>query len=382
MTSSEYLQDTSSPATPPLARIVLVDDEASVLGVLRDLLENAGYEVHCFLEGGKALAYLKENQGWTDLILTDQKMPGISGVDLLRQAHAEDPAVVGLLMTGYSTLENAVEAFRAGAFDFISKPTHLDSLGISLNRALQHRRVLVENLLYQDKMARLVEERGEQLKEMTKHLEFSYQFMLESLVSLLEAREPLTGEHTKRVTGMAVALATRMGIEGEALEVIRRGASLHDVGKIAIPDAILLKDGPLSPEEWEIMKTHVEIGYSILRSNSYMREVAELVHSHHENFDGSGYPRGLKGEEICLGARIFSVVDAYDAIRSTRTYSGVHSPEAVVREIRRCAGSQFDPEVVRALVANQQAIEEVWWQGATERDRCARFDGEGKEVSP
>jgi putative nucleotidyltransferase with HDIG domain len=362
---------TVSPQGAPRARLVIVDDEDTFLEMLRELLLVLEYEVASFNDPFEAVAFGDRNPGWADVLISDKRMPGLDGTDVINRLRKTDPDLVCILATGFSNVDNAVEAIRAGAFDFITKPFAEDLLKMVLNRALEHRRVLLENRHYHQSMEQLLAERGQALKETTRHLELSYQFMLESLVSLLEAREPLTGEHTKRVTGMSVALARRMGIEGDELETIRRGASLHDVGKIAIPDAILLKPGPLDDEEWAVMKTHVSIGYNLMKSNPYMSDVAELIHSHHENFDGSGYPRGLREKEICRGARIFSVVDAYDAIRSTRTYSRSTSAADTLREIQRCSGSQFDPEVVACLQENHAEIEQVWWEGATQSDRQA-----------
>jgi putative nucleotidyltransferase with HDIG domain len=288
----------------------------------------------------------------------------MEGHVLMTKVQAIDASVVCILTTSYSSVENIIEAIRADAFDYLPKPCRADTLEWVLKRASHHRTVLLENIRYREHMEQLVEECGQALEAARHHLEYSYQFMLESMVSLLEAREPLTGMHTKRVTRMAVVLGEAMGLEGDALENIRRGACLHDVGKIAIPDAILLKPGPLDEAEWKVMKAHVDIGYNLLLSNAYMRDVAEIVHSHHEWYDGSGYPRGLKGEAICLGARIFAVIDAYDAIHSKRTYSEATSIEKTLAEIQRCSGTQFDPTVVASLMANGDAVENAWLEFA------------------
>jgi putative nucleotidyltransferase with HDIG domain len=162
-----------------------------------------------------------------------------------------------------------------------------------------------------------------------------------------------------RTRELAVTLATKMGITGEELQSVASGALLHDVGKIGIPDSVLLRPGPLSPEEWEDIKRHPEIGYNILRSSPYLKEAAEIVRAHHEHYDGSGYPRGLRGSEICIGARIFGVIDAYDAMRSERVYRKPVSPEEAVEEIQRKSGSQFDPEVVRAFLASRDELERL-----------------------
>lgn len=215
-----------------------------------------------------------------------------------------------------------------------------------------------------ERMAALVNARGKALQDAVQHLEDAYQFMLQTLVSLLEARDRSTGAHTKRVTDISECIARTMGLPDDEVKTIRQGAALHDIGKIAIPDRILLKPGSLNHEEWQIMRTHVNIGYDILKSNPYLQKEAEIVYSHHEHFDGNGYPRGLKGKDICLGARIFAVADAYDAIHSLRSYSASHSADQALNEIKRCSGTQFDPDVIEALVKCHQEVEAIWQKGS------------------
>ena len=187
----------------------------------------------------------------------------------------------------------------------------------------------------------------------------SYQCTLEAMADMLDARERKTGAHSKRVARMAVVLARKLGASPEEIEIIGTGARLHDIGKIGIPDAILLKAGPLTDEEREIMKTHPRLGYNVIKAGPGLEPASEIVLAHQERFDGSGYPRGLKGEDICLGARIFAVVDAYDAIRSDRPYSRGRGAAETLAEIVRHSGTQFDPAVVEVLRSCQAEIEDV-----------------------
>lgn len=366
-------RDTADASVRPAGNILLVDDEVQMRLLMEEYLRDEGYVVSIHADGQSALEFAASKPGWTEVLLTDLRLPGEDGLALLQKIQERDETVVGILMTGYANTDNAVEAMRAGAFDFIGKPFDFDLLATSLNRALQHNRVLRENREYHERMARLLEERGRALSETTRNLEASYQYMLESMVALLEAREQATGEHTLRVTAMAVALAGKMGVSEAEQDIIRRGSFLHDIGKIAIPDHILLKEGPLDEDEWAIMKTHVEIGYRIINSNPFLWDVAELVYSHHERYDGSGYPRGLCGEKIPLGARIFAVVDAYDAMRSQRPYSAAMAAEDCLREIRRCRGGQFDPEVVDCLEAEHAELEAIWRSGSETGERRLRL---------
>ncbi len=340
--------------------ILLVDDEPEMLEVLEALLTGRGHRVSPHASAESARSHFETHPGWADLILTDLNMPGEDGLSLLRGLAADDDSVVGLVITGFATMDSVMDAMRSGVFDFIIKPVKADALDMVVRRALAHRKILVENRNYQRHMEELVKERSEALRAALNQLETAYQFTLESMVSMLEAREKSTGEHSKRVTSIALILARRLGVDKEEMEIIRRGAFLHDIGKVAIPDAILQKPGRLTFSEWEIMKTHVDIGYSILRNNPDIREMAEIVRSHHERYDGSGYPRGLKGAEICLGARVFAVADAYDAIRFPRPYSPGRPAEETLREITRCRGTDFDPAVVDVLAECQPDIERLW----------------------
>jgi diguanylate cyclase (GGDEF)-like protein/PAS domain S-box-containing protein/putative nucleotidyltransferase with HDIG domain len=186
-----------------------------------------------------------------------------------------------------------------------------------------------------------------------------FRVVFNTLVAMLDAREKATGDHSKRVAKMAGFLAHAMGLSPAQIELCEHGALLHDIGKIAIPDTILLKPGPLTPEERMIVEKHPQTGYEILQSNPEFKKISEIVLSHQERFDGTGYPRGLKGDQICIGARIFTVIDSYDAIRAGRPYASSRSAEEALSEIKRCSGTQFDPEVVDALVCCQNQLEEV-----------------------
>lgn len=340
--------------------ILVVDDEGATRTMLQSLLESMGHEAKCFDGADAAEEFMDSEPFWVDVVLTDLRMPGRDGISLIAAVRTKFPDVVPILGTGYASLENALDAMRTGVFDLIGKPFDIKNLELMLARAIQHRKILQENRAYKERMEELVVARESELVQMGKDLAKSYQFMLESLVALLEAREPETGQHTKRVTLMSVALGDHLGITGEDREILRKGAALHDIGKIAIPDAILLKAGPLNDAEWAVMKTHVVAGYDILKTNPALVEVAEIVRCHHEHFNGSGYPRGLSGEDIVLGARIFSVVDAYDAIRAKRPYSKANTAEETLREIVRCRGSQFDPGVVDVLANHHEELDAIW----------------------
>ncbi|GEM_PF-519461 len=354
MPSSDYVL----PAIPAsTGQVLVVDDESDIRAMLSQLLTAAGYAVLLARNVEEALQHARNEKSLIDVAVVDLLLDGQDGLDLITQLRALDDLMVPLVITGEATLDRAVEALRTGAYDFIQKPFTARQLIPVVGRALGRRRLLLENRRYQKHLEAMVAQRGRSLTRALDEQRKSAQFALEAMASLIEAREKKTGAHCRRMAELAVILAGEMNVAPEELESIRTGALLHDIGKIAIPDNILLKEGPLTDAEWTIMKTHPQIGHQIIASNPSLRAVAEMVLSHQEKYDGTGYPRGLAGEEIALGARIFAVVDAYDAMRADRHYQPSLGPDEALAEIQQHAGTQFDPEVVAALRRCQGEIE-------------------------
>ena len=215
---------------------------------------------------------------------------------------------------------------------------------------MENRRLKVENRTYQTNLESLVKARTDQLQAAMANLERSYDITLETLGDALDLKDRETEGHSKRVTAFTIAIARAMGLPREQINTIARGAFLHDIGKIAIPDKILNKPGKLDPEEFNVMKEHAYHGFQIVKKIPFLAEAAEIVYSHQEWFNGSGYPRGLKGEQIPLGARIFSVADTLDAITSDRIYRPAQTLQAAKIEIEKWSGRQFDPEVVKVFL--------------------------------
>jgi diguanylate cyclase (GGDEF)-like protein len=357
-----------APAPPEPANgrdhVVVVDDEPSIRELIRLMLTKDGYEVAAFADAPSALEAIRSSPGSCDVLLTDLALPGRSGIDLLRDVTPTDETIVKIVMTGYATVDAAVNALREGAYDFIQKPVRHAQLSALIRRAIEYRHLRLENARYQAHLEDMVRRRSEQLAQSLEEIRKSYQFTLEALVAMLDARERQTGRHSLRTRDLAVFLAQHMGVTGEELDAIASGAFLHDIGKIGIPDEILLKSTSLDSAEWEIMRKHVEIGYQVLKNNPQFRGAAAVVRSHHERFDGSGYPQGLKGEAIPLGARIFAVIDSYDSMRSRRTYREPMTCEAATAEIVRCSGAQFDPAVVTAFLECQPELERMFRRDA------------------
>ncbi|MCX7590185.1 MAG: diguanylate cyclase [Kiritimatiellae bacterium] len=339
--------------------VMVVDDEEQILSYIVKLLEHDGYSVFGATRAGTALEELRRNGGKYHLLLTDLALPDKDGTELLAEASELDSDLVSVVLTAHATVDNAVLSLKQGAYDFVQKPVSRDHLLAVVRRALEYRELKIENARYQTRLEEMVRERSAQLAKTLEEVKASYEFTLEALVAMLDAREHQTGRHSVRVRELAVTLARQMGIRGKDLEAIACGALLHDIGKIGIPDGILFRPGPLEPYEWKIMEKHSEIGYNVLKASPYLREAAEIVYAHQERYDGKGYPRGLKGNQIPLGARIFAVVDAYDAMRSVRVYRNPVSEEAAVEEIRRNSGTQFDPAVVEAFMQCQKELERI-----------------------
>lgn len=330
-------------------KILVVDDEEAIREVVTTLLEAQGYQ--CATVGNGRLAQEQLQKDSPDLVLSDMVMPEMDGMRLLEWLRGRDPDLPVIMVTAMHDLSTALEAMRRGAYDYILKPFEKDQLFLCVRRALEHRRLVLENRNYQRNLEKLVEERTAQLREAFNQLEQSYDHTLEALGGALDLKDAETEGHSQRVTAYTISIARQMNLEPALLRQIARGAFLHDIGKMAIPDGILRKPGPLTNDERAVMRRHCEIGHEMLMRIPFLHDAAEIVLTHQEFFDGTGYPRGLKGEEIPLGSRIFAVADTLDAMISDRPYRSARSIEAAREEIERCAGTQFDPEVVQVFLA-------------------------------
>jgi putative nucleotidyltransferase with HDIG domain len=330
-------------------RILIVDDEEAIREVVSSLLETKGYQCSTVGNGREAIDQLQTNA--FDLVLSDLVMPEMDGLQLLAWMQTNHPDIPIIMVTAMHDVSTALQAIRHGAYDYILKPFEKEQLFLSVRRAVEHGRLVVENRNYQRNLEQLVEQRTGQLKGALNQLESSYDATLEALGGALDLKDSETVGHCKRVTAFTIAIAKAMKIDPAQLPQIARGAFLHDIGKMAIPDRILQKPGPLTDDEREIMRTHCDVGYNMLIRIPFLREAAEIVLAHQEHFDGSGYPRGLRGEAITLGARIFSIADALDAMVSDRPYRKALSIEHARKEITRCSGTQFDPKVVDVFLS-------------------------------
>jgi putative nucleotidyltransferase with HDIG domain len=334
--------------------ILVVDDEEAIREVVSTLLDSQGYRCTTCDNGRKALEAFRNDS--FDLVLSDIVMPEMDGMKLLAEIRQADPDVPVIMVTAMHDISIALEAIRTGAYDYILKPFEKDQFYMSVRRALERRRLILENKTYQSDLERLVAERTQQLSIALQDLEQSYDYTLEALGGALDAKDAETEGHCQRVTAFTITMARAMGVDPGLLRHIARGAFLHDIGKMGVPDHILRKPGPLTEEERAIMRRHCEIGYAVLERIPFLKEVAEIVLSHQECYDGSGYPRGLKGNQIPLGARIFAVADTLDAMISDRPYRKALPISAAQAEIRKYSGTQFDPRVVEVFLAQPERI--------------------------
>src|SRR5579864_7359933 len=289
-------------------RILVVDDEEPIREVVTSMLGSAGYKCQQAGSGKEALAIL-DSGGQFELILSDLMMAELDGIGLLERTKERYPDMPVVMVTAVHDISVALAAIRNGAYDYLLKPFEREQLLATVSRALENRRLKLENRTYQINLESLVAARTQQLQAALRDLERSYDITLQALGDALDLKDKETEGHSRRVTAFTMAIARAMGLPPESVATIARGAFLHDIGKMAIPDKILNKPGKLDDEERAIMREHCFKGYQMLRKIPFLQEASEIVYSHQERYDGSGYPRGLKGKEIPLGARIFSIAD-------------------------------------------------------------------------
>src|SRR5438046_4408622 len=280
-------------------RILVVDDEEAIREIVSSMLQNAGYAATQAASGKQALEILGSGEEF-QLMLSDLMMAEMDGIALLDRVQDCYPDMPAIMVTAVHDISVALAAIRNGAYDYLLKPFEREQLLAMVRRALEHRKLRLENRSYQSNLESLVAARTEQLRQTMADLERSYDITLEALGDALDLKDAETEGHSRRVTAFTIAIAQKMGLPKDDIRIIARGAFLHDIGKMAIPDKILTKPGKLTPEEVDIMKEHAWYGYKIVKGIPFVSEVAEIVYSHQERFDGTGYPRSLKGEEIPL----------------------------------------------------------------------------------
>jgi cyclic di-GMP phosphodiesterase len=331
-----------------VTRVLVVDDEPAACKLLAIILE-PDYSCATASNGAEALAAMQRER--FDGVISDLQMPGMSGMDLLLEARRRQPHVAFLVTTGVDDIDVGVQAMRSGADDYLVKPLLENVVTASLERALHKRRLEQEIENYRQHLEEMVVERTHQLRATLQQIERSYEDTLRALGAAIDLRDSETAGHSQRVCRYSVEIARAMSWSDQDLENLARGAYLHDIGKLGIPDGVLLKPGPLTPEERITMQTHVQIGFELVKGIPFLSAAAEIVLMHHERHDGSGYPRRLKGDEILPGARIFAIADSFDAITSDRPYRRASPVEFGRETIQRESGRLFDPQVVDVFLS-------------------------------
>lgn len=325
--------------------LLLVDDEPAILGLMQDILKSHGFShAHEARDGAQALTMLRESP--YDIVLLDIHMPRIRGEEVLQEIgrmYGEDVTVI--IMTGYATVEQAVDLLHSGAFDYIVKPFRIARVVASLERAEQRCR-------YVRALAGAVD-------------------LVAALVRLMESKDPYLRNHSTRVRDYAIEIGRALGMDSRSLRLLEYAALLHDLGKSAIDSRILNKKGPLADEEMAEVRRHPAVSRDIILSNRYLARLVPYVYLHHERWDGTGYPEGLKGEDIPLPARIIAVADAYDAMTSDRAYRPAMSPREAVEVLRRNRETTWCPTVVDAflsIVPEMAYMEDQAGEGAAQTE--------------
>ncbi len=359
---------------PSAVRVLAVDDERAACKLLALMLRPPGYLCATAASGEEALLVLQRER--FDAVISDLQMPGIGGLELLTQVRRRYPHAAFLVTTGVDDVEVGIEAMRCGADDYLVKPLLESAVIASLESALHKRHLEKQVENYQQRLEEMVGDRTGQLRQALRQLERSYEDTLQALGAAIDLRDNETAGHSQRVCSYALEIARAMGWSEEKLGSLAKGAYLHDIGKLGIPDGILLKPGPLTAAERTLMQRHVQIGFELIKDIAFLSDAAEIVLTHHERYNGEGYPRGLKGDEILPSSRIFAVADSFDAITSDRPYRRASPFAAGLQIIRGCSGAEFDPQVVSAFLS----IAAETWPAISKEQRqlAARSWGPGE----
>ncbi len=376
--------DLSAIVIPDNIPVLVVDDDPTITEMIELALTRNGYACMTAENADEALNLMAKNP--VEVVITDIRMPGMSGVDLLKIIKAEYDAEV-MVMTGFAEEYDYESVLMAGAGDFIQKPVSFRELTIRLKRVLGMRYLLIEreqnSRRIQANLEQL-EKYSEQLKNAHHELQYAYLDTINRLVAATEYRDEETGNHIVRISRYCTLIAKKLGLPPEMVELIQYASPMHDIGKIGIPDHILLKPEPLAPEEFETVKSHTTIGASILENSRapVLKLSREIALTHHEKYNGHGYPQGLSGDNIPIAGRILAVSDTFDALTSNRPYKHPYPIEVAVDIIKSERKKHFDPQVTDIFIDNIEAIVKIKEEvGSTEKASLADFIWSGRDIA-